>query len=139
MSNPFTDVQMAVLSAEIDEQLRAISAGLGGSTLKSGTRGTELPEKQSRAIEQATGENPKTFLKKFRLAARQDLCEEGGVLNAQWKKWGDLSNDRVLAKFGGILGATFGLSGSALQITVVALAVIVLHIGVKAFCMQDET
>jgi hypothetical protein len=72
-------------------------------------------------------------LKKFRRAAKSDLCEEGGLLNSQWKKWGDLNNQDVLDKFG-ILLVAMGFSGAALEILVVALAVIVIHIGVKAFC-----
>jgi hypothetical protein len=136
MENPFTNEQIAALSAEIDEQLRELSAAYTSGTLRSGEGEAGLPEKQCKAIEQASGEKAKTFLQKFRKAARQDLCQEGGVLYAQWKKWGDLSNEKVLKSFGAALVA-LGLSGTALQIAAVALGVIVLHIGVKAFCMEE--
>ncbi|NWF59058.1 MAG: hypothetical protein HXY43_07070 [Fischerella sp.] len=50
-----------------------------------------LPVKQSQVIEEITQENTESFLKKFAWAAKSDLCEEGGVLNTQWKKWADLN------------------------------------------------
>lgn len=57
------------------------------------------------------------------------------VLYQQWKKWGDLSNEKVLKSFGAVLVA-MGFSGNALQVLAVALAVVVLHIGVKAICAE---
>jgi hypothetical protein len=38
--------------------------------------------KQASEIEKITQENPVSFLKKFRRAAKADLCEEDGVLYA---------------------------------------------------------
>ena len=43
-------------------------------------------------------------------------------MHAQWTKWKDLANKDVLKTFGGIL-VGMGLSGSALQVAVVAVAV----------------
>ena len=92
-----------------------------------------MPAKQSQVIAQITKEDPKSFLRRFGRAAKSDLCEEGGVLNTQWKKWADLNNKDVVDKFGLLLVA-MGFSGGMLQILVVAVAVVVIHIGVKAFC-----
>ena len=61
--------------------------------------------------------------------------EEGGVLNTQWKKWGDLSNEAVLKSFGALL-AGMGFSGNALQMLTVAIGVIVMHLGCKAICEE---
>jgi len=74
-------------------------------------------------------------MKRFLQAVRKDLCEEGGVLHEQWKKWGDLSNEKVLQSFGAILVA-MGLTGNALQTLAVASAVIVLHLGAKTICEE---
>jgi hypothetical protein len=74
-------------------------------------------------------------MKCFLQAARKDLCEKGVVLYQQWKKWGDLSNEKVLHNFGAILVA-MGFSRNAVQVLAVALAVIVLHLGVKAICEE---
>ncbi len=134
----FTEQQMTQMSQEIDRQLNELSND-PDAEVKGGTRGSKkkLPKKQADIIEQAAKEPPKTFIQKFRIAAKQDLCEEGGVLFRQWKKWGDLSNKDVLKQFGVILVA-MGFSGNALQILAVSLAVVVLHLGVKAFCMEEE-
>jgi hypothetical protein len=62
-------------------------------------------------------------------------CEKGGILHTQWSKWKDLANKDIVKTFGGIL-VGMGLSGSALQIAVVAIAVYVLYLGVEAFCRE---
>ena len=92
-----------------------------------------MPNKQRRAIEDTTRQDAPSFMKRFLQAARKDLCEEGGVLYQQWKKWGDLSNEKVLHSFGAILVA-MGFTGNAVQVLAVALAVIVLHLGAKTIC-----
>jgi len=140
MQNPFTDEQILQLSEEMERQLDELGnpsfthTKAGGDTLPELSK---LPQKQLDAIEAATGEKPMTFLKKFKKAARKDLCEEGGVLYNQWKKWRDLTNDAVLKQFGAVL-VGMGLAGNPLQITAVALGVMVIHIGLKAFCMEDK-
>jgi hypothetical protein len=136
MSNIFTSEKINALSTEIDRQLRQLRAKSDLGEIK-GEAGEPklLPEKQSQAIAEITKAEPKSFLKKFRLAAKSDLCEEGGLLNNQWKKWTDLNNKDVVDKFGIVLAA-LGFSGAALEMLVVALAVIVIHIGVKAFCEE---
>ena len=52
----------------------------------------------------ATGEEAEGFLRKFARASRRDLCEEGGVLHEQWKKYADLENEKTIAFVGGVIG-----------------------------------
>ena len=133
MSSIFTPEQITTLSTEIDNQLRQLK-----QQPDSGQKGDKIYVglvKQTQAIEKVTKEKPESFLKKFGRAAKQDLCEEGGLLNKQWKKWADLNNKDVLDKFGAVLVA-MGFAGATLEILAVALAVIVIHIGVKAFCEE---
>ncbi len=123
MTNLFTAEKISTLSAEIDSQLRELKAE-SNSTMKSdeSEQPISLPVKQTQAIEEITKEKPKSFLKKFGLAAKSDLCEEAGLLNTQWKKWADLNNKDVIDKFGVLLVA-MGFSGASLEILVVAVAV----------------
>ena len=72
-------------------------------------------------------------MKKFARAAKQDLCVEGGVLYGQWKKYGDLENETMLNTFSVIL-ISMGISNPFLARAVVTVSVIVIHIGIKAFC-----
>jgi hypothetical protein len=130
----FTAQQIADLSSEIDSQLRELGAP-GTGLVRGRTAKEALGEKQKRAIEKATGEDAESFLTRFKSAARKDLCEKGGVLHTQWAKWKDLANKDVVKTFGGVL-VGMGLSGSALQIAVVAIAVYVLYLGVEAFCRE---
>ena len=133
----FTEQQMNEMSEEIDRQLNELSND-PEAMVKGATKGKKtLPKKQADAIEKAAKEPTKTFFQKFKVAAKKDLCEKDGVLFKQWEKWGDLNNKDVLKQFGVILVA-MGCSGNVLQILAVSLAVVVLHIGIKAFCMEEE-
>ncbi len=133
MTTVFTPEEINALSANIDSQLQELRTDSNSGTIKGERESDSLPTKQSQAIEEITKEKSKSFLKKFGRAAKTDLCEEGGLLNSQWKKWADLDNKDVIDKFVLIL-APMGFSGAALEMLVVAVAVIVIHIGVKAFC-----
>jgi hypothetical protein len=134
MDDPFTPEDVAKLSAEIDAELRELGAP-GTGLLRGRTAKEALGGKQKKAIEKATGEDATSFLARFKNAARKDLCEKDGILHTQWTKWKDLANKDIVKTFGGIL-VGMGLSGSALQIAVVAIAVYVLYLGVEAFCRE---
>jgi len=140
MPSPFTPDQLTSLSLQIDQQL----AQLRDEPPAISRTGNE-PDKQDipdrlpvqwRAIKEITKEEPRSFWRRFKQAAHSDLCDEGGVLNAQWKKHRDLSSKSVLESFGAVLMA-MGFSGNALQILAEALGVIVLHIGCKAVCEEE--
>ena len=130
----FSDTEMAALSTEIDAQLRELRSRPWEGQVKAGDLETQLV-KQNQAIATATQEPAKRFLHKFWQAAKADLCEEDGILHKQWQKWGDLDNKETIAKFGGLL-AGMGISGELITPLVVSVTVIVLHIGVKAFCEE---
>lgn len=112
MSDPFTPDQIAALSTEIDAQLKELGTPGIGLSRAGGPHGA-LGEKQRAAIEKATGEEAMAFIARFKRAARKDLCEEGGILYAQWNKWKDLTNKDVLKSFGAVL-VGMGLSGAPL-------------------------
>ncbi len=128
----FSDQEIAAMAAEIDAQLLELRSLSGDGSLKSGDKESQLV-KQNQAITTATKESAKSFLQKFWKAAKADLCEEDGVLYQQWKKWGDLDNKEAMGKFKLVLTG-LGLTGNLLPSVLVAVMVIVLHIGVKAFC-----
>ncbi len=139
MSTPFAPDQLDTLSLHIDEQLKELpSTATCSGESKAVKEPKDLPERtpqQWQIIGQITKEDPQTFWQRFKQAAHNDLCVEGGVLHKQWQKWGDLSNKEVLRTFGAVVAA-MGFSGNALHMLVVALAVIVLHIGLKAVCIE---
>ena len=138
MSSVFTNEEIETMSAEIDKQLGEIPTDFESGNVKGVSKRTKkLPEKQAKAIHDASNQEPLTFLQKFKKAARQNLCEKGGVLHDFWEKWGNLKNKDMLIQFGTILVA-MGFSGDKLQVLAVAMGVIVIHIGVDAFCMEDE-
>jgi hypothetical protein len=140
MSTPFTPDQLEALSLDIDEQLNELrSTASSSGDSKAVKEPEELPEripKQWQIIAVVTKEDPQTFWQRFKQAAHKDLCEEGGVLHTQWQKWGDLSNEAVLKSFGALL-VGMGFSGNVLQVLVVAVAVIVMHLGCTAVCAKD--
>lgn len=134
MGDLFTEQELERLSAQVDEQIRTLGAP-GTGLIRGGQQEQALGALQRRAIEQATGEDALTFVARFKQAARKDVCEPGGILHTQWKKWKDIVNKDAIKTFGGIL-VGMGLSGSALQIAVVALVVYVLYLGIEAFCEE---
>lgn len=135
MSVPFDTTTVDQLAGAIDQQL----ADLQQQPQLSAQRSLQEPDaplsKQASEIAQITQENPVSFLKKFRKAAKADLCEEGGVLHAQWQQWKDLASGDVVKNFGPILVA-MGFTGVLLESLVVAVGVIVIHIGLKTFCEE---
>lgn len=139
MSSPFTPDQLTSLSLQIDQQLAQLRDESPALT-RTGNEPDkqDIPERlpvQWRVIAAVTKEEPRSFWRRFKQAAHSDLCDKGGVLNAQWKKYRDLSSKSVLESFGAILVA-MGFSGNALQLLAMALVVIVLHIGLKAICEE---
>ena len=140
MSSHFTPDQLASLSLQIDQQLAELRDESAQAEFKD-----DKPDKQDnlerlpaqwQAISTITKEDPRSFWRRFKQAARRDLCEEGGVLHTQWKRYGDLSNEAVLKSFGAVLAA-MGFSGNVLQMLAVALGVIVLHLGCKTICEEQ--
>jgi len=128
----FSDEEISQLAAEIDAQLSELRSPDAATYTKSVDPQVALV-KQNEAIALATKEPAKSFLQKFWKAAKADLCEDEGVLYKQWKKWGDLDNKEAMDKFKVVLTG-LGLTGNLLTSALVAVMVIVLHIGVKAFC-----
>lgn len=57
------------------------------------------------------------------------------MLNAQWQQWKDLASGDVVKNFGPVLVA-MGFTGVLLETLVVAVGVIVIHVGLKAFCEE---
>jgi hypothetical protein len=134
-----SDKEVAALSAEIDRQLYALSSAprLPLAVLRGEDGGgvPELHRKQLETLASATREPARSFLQRFLNTARSDLCDEGGGLHAQWKKWGDVENPEVIRTFAALL-AGMGFTGSLVPTLVVPLAVIVLNIGVKTLCKE---
>jgi hypothetical protein len=136
----FTDQELQNLSAEIDNQLSELaneSTIEEGNTRSSRSVKKSIPSKQKQQLEQATQEDADTFMKKFARAAKKDLCQDGGLLHDTFEETGNLSKKSMVAIFGGVLSG-IGLPAAALQTTVVAVSVVVLHIGIKAFCEECE-
>ena len=102
--------------AEIARQIQELGKASPSDIKQGETKEADgLPVKQSQAIAEITQENPKTFLQTFLAEVKSDLCEEGGVLYTQWKKWADLNNKDVIERFTEILAA-LGFTGNSLEI-----------------------
>lgn len=136
MLDPLTETQIELLTNEINDQLKELETS-SLTEQKTGRRQPIRTERQYKAIEQATRQDASTFLTRFRDAARKDLCEQGGVLHAQWARYHDLVSKDMLKTFHGIL-IGMGLTGNALSIVIVAIGVHVLYLGADAFCCGPE-
>ena len=140
----FSPEELDRLSREMDARLAELAAG-GGETAEAKwlfwRRGdAAVPKQEAETVAKTAaeaGQTPESFWTRFKKATRADVCEEGGLLHTQWKKWGDLSNETMLKQFGAVLVA-MGFSGNQVQVLALACAVVVVHLGVKAFCMEAE-
>jgi hypothetical protein len=137
--NHFSDAELQTLSAEIDSQLMALAKESANDAINKriGHTPKTIPSQQKQQLEQATGESADSFMTKFIRAAKKDLCLEGGVLHEQWKKYGDLSNEDMIKTFSGVL-IGMGISNAFLATALVAVSVIVLHIGITVYCEDCE-
>ncbi len=134
MTEIFSETEIVELSAEIDRQLQELRRS-GTATYKSGDElepGGAL-SKQKESIESLTKEPMPSFLARFGRAAKADICDKDGLLHKQWEKWGDLNNKDALERLGGVLVA-MGFSGNVVSPLAVAAIVVIVHIGLKAFC-----
>lgn len=130
---PFSEAELETLSETVDRQLQELQRPHAAFALKKGEK--PRPEPQLRALAEATGEDPRTFLARFRDAARKDICQDGGILYAQWEKYRDLASKDALKVVGGVL-AGMGLTAGPLATVAVAIVVYLLYIGVQAFCEE---
>jgi hypothetical protein len=133
MTAIFSESESIELATEVEAQLRElqnIHANL--KNVEPEDRDAAMA-KQNNTIAELTKESPQSFLVRFGKAAKGDLCDDDGMLHQQWKKWGDLDNKDALERLGGVLMA-MGFSGGALRSLTVVVVVIVVHIGIKAFC-----
>jgi hypothetical protein len=134
MTEFFTATEIDELSAEIDRQLLelrqpGVAVYRSGDELESGG----ALSKQKESIELVTQEPMESFLARFGKAAKSDICDQDGLLNQQWHKWGDLNNKDALERLGAVL-VTMGFSGNAVSPLAVAAIVVLVQIGLKAFC-----
>lgn len=135
MSISLSPEKVESLATQIDIQLSKTRTSQLTNAREVEPSSTPPLKKQFSEIEKITKEKPVSFLKRFREAAKQDVCEEGGILNAHWKKYKDLASKDVVESFGPTLVA-MGFSGVLLEALVVAVGVTVLHIGLTAFCEE---
>jgi hypothetical protein len=128
---------LADLAAKIDHQLKEVAADAGPRMRGSHAGDRHMLGKQRRAISRATGEGADGFIARFRRAAWNDLCETGGHLHSLRSRWLDPKKPEVVRSICALL-AGMGVSGNLVPVLVVPLLVIILHIGVTAFCQSPN-
>ena len=139
MNAMFTPDQIAAMSAEIEAQLQELyrnsNAVSKEGTLRSGDTENldQLFDKQFNTISSGTNQTAKAFLKNFSAAAKAELCGKDGTLYKKWQQWSDLESKDTLNAFGGVL-IGMGFSGGVLQGVAIAVSVVVLRLGLAAFC-----
>jgi hypothetical protein len=127
-----TDREAEVLTAEIERQLREIGPRRTG-TFRGGDGPPRVPERQEREVEHVTGQPFRDFFRRFRAAARRDLCQEGGMLHGRWRQARELSSEERTKSLALVLSALGVIDWKALIVPVV---VIVTHLGVETLCEE---
>ncbi len=124
------------LTQQVDAQLQAVRTVQlrvsKGAEDELARKRLEL-EMQWQLVAQEVQEPTDNFLRKFGRVTRRDICEEGGLLNQQWKQYQDLSSSSTVQV---VAGALAGLGIVNVPILVVPVAVIVVHLGLRTFCEE---
>jgi hypothetical protein len=135
----FSEADIERLANQVSDELNSLTTEMADSgelKMGLGEPGAPLiPERLRGTIEAQTGEDADSFLEKIKRAAHRDLCMEGGHLNQQWKKFGDLPTKDVVQWTIGAL-ALVGVTGAPILIVTVSvwLLHVSLHIGIEAIC-----
>jgi hypothetical protein len=142
MADVFSADELAGLALELDRQLavvrsREVAVSKNGMdevrALKVQLQAQLEPEKA--AITAATQEDADGFLKRFARVAKRDVCEEGGLLNQQWKLYQDLSRSDTVKVVGGVL-AGMGIANPTIATIVLPIGVILTHLTLRTFCEE---
>lgn len=121
------------IASRVDHELEDIASTDLAWRTRGGKASAAALKKQKRAINRIVGESADSFLTRFRQAAWQDLCVEGGHLNGIRKRWLNPTKPEVIRSIAALL-AGMGISGNLVPVLVVPLLVIILHLGANAFC-----
>lgn len=127
-----TDREVEAFTAEIERQLREIGPR-AAVVYRGGAEPSRVPVRQEREVEEVTGQPFGDFFRRFRAAARRDLCREGGILHDRWRQIRDLSSEERTKSLALVLSALGVIDWKALVVPVV---VIVTHLGVETLCEE---
>jgi len=135
-STPLNETEMEYLLQQVKEQLLELKV-LSYNVPRGDSDLLPPGNRQQPDIEKSTGEDFHIFWKHFLQVARKDLCQEGGTLN-QLREYIDLTKKPTMERLRNILILDFGLTGSPLQVVLIAVAVLVLHLGIKTICTDVQ-
>jgi hypothetical protein len=138
MADVFSAAELAVLALELDRRLadvrsREVAVARDAMDEVRALKAQLEPEKA--AIAQATQEDADGFLKRFARVAKRDVCDDGGLLNQQWKLYQDLSRSDTVKVVGGVL-AGMGIANPTIATIVLPIGVILTHLTLRTFCEE---
>lgn len=127
----FGETELDRLAREVEDQLAELRVQPKG-LFKSVDAPKPTPEKQMSVIANAAGQDPMTFFEAFKKAAREDICDAGGIFHERWTKYKDVAKRDLVAFTIGVL-SLIGVSAAALPIVAVAVVVWLLFVGIDAY------
>jgi hypothetical protein len=140
MHSQLTPEQIDAFTADLAEQIRLAERAQRERPISRGSDADLLPPTQRKRLEEASGEPAETFLARFKAAARQDLCEPGGMLYRQWEQARAIDQRTLVAYSAGIL-TSMGLEPRGLAAALVVplalwLFLALANLGLKALCAE---
>ena len=141
MNDLLREDQIEAMTQELDEAIEALDAQYGPIRVSRQNPVELLPAAQRAKLEQATGETAAQFWPRFKHAAHDDICTEGGFIHDQWQNFQDIARKDLVKVSAGILAGMDIAAGGSLLMAVVPAGLWIFtalsHIGIHAFC--DET
>ena len=84
MKDLLKEDQIDMMAQELDEAIEAFDIPSGPIRVSRQSPVELLPAAQRTKLEQATGETAVQFWPRFKHAAHDDICKEGGFIHDQW-------------------------------------------------------
>ena len=130
--------QIDMMAQELDEAIEALDVPSGPIRVSRPSPIELLPVAQRTKLEQATGETAAQFWPRFKHAAHDDICKEGGFIHDQWQNFQDIARKDLVKVSAGILAGMGIAAGGSLLTAVVPAGLWIFtalsHIGIQAFC-----
>ena len=119
MQELLSEDQIEMITQELDEAIEALDAQYGPIRVSRQSPVELLPAAQRAKLEQAVGETAAQFWPRFKHAAHDDVCTEGGFIHDQWQNFQDIARKDLVKVSAGILAGMGIAAGGSLLTAVV--------------------
>jgi hypothetical protein len=98
MQDLLREDQIEAMTQELDEAIETLDAQYGPIRVSRQSPVELLPAAQRAKLEQATGATAAQFWLRFKHAAHDEICTEGGFIHDQWQNFQDIARKDLVSQ-----------------------------------------